>query len=168
MSIPAAIIAALIVGWLLIVWMNGRTKTVASGIVQGQPAGCPVQPNCVSSTDSRPGQRVDPIGLDGNSHGDEVMAKVKQAASSLPGGRLVAQDSSYCRFVFTSRWLRFRDDMEFQLEDGTGLLHIRSASRVGYSDLGVNRRRVETFRKRFRAILERADGDSQTVQENPS
>ena len=61
-------------------------------------------------------------------------------------------EERYIHTEFTSAFFRFVDDVEFLLDDGTRTIHVRSASRVGYSDFGVNRRRVEELRSRFDAL----------------
>jgi uncharacterized protein (DUF1499 family) len=66
--------------------------------------------------------------------------------------RIVTAEECYLHAEFTSALFRFVDDVEFLLDDGTKTIHVRSASRVGYSDLGVNRRRVEAIRYRFDAL----------------
>ena len=103
---------------------------------------CPSSPNCVSSFEE-------------NSHGvrpfklavepDQAIPAIADALNSLPRVRIVAQDERYLRAEFTSAVFRFVDDLEFYARD-TGTLGVRSASRVGYSDLGANRRRVENLR----------------------
>ncbi|MDE3040844.1 MAG: DUF1499 domain-containing protein, partial [Nitrospirota bacterium] len=61
--------------------------------------------------------------------------------------KLVEEDETYLHYEFTSFLLRFVDDVEFLFEDETKTIHFRSASRTGYGDLGVNRRRMEDIRK---------------------
>jgi uncharacterized protein (DUF1499 family) len=64
----------------------------------------------------------------------------------LPRTRLVEEDESYLHYEFTSLLLRFVDDVEFVFDDEAKIIHFRSASRTGYSDLGVNRARMEQVR----------------------
>lgn len=66
--------------------------------------------------------------------------------------RIVLAEERYIRAEFTSAFFRFVDDVEFLLDDGTETIHVRSASRVGHSDFGVNRRRVKEIRLRFDAL----------------
>jgi uncharacterized protein (DUF1499 family) len=65
--------------------------------------------------------------------------------------RIVVAEERYLRVKFTSAFFRFVDDVEFFFDEGTKAIHLRSASasRARYSDLGVNRRRVEEIRSRF-------------------
>ncbi len=69
--------------------------------------------------------------------------------NSMRGTRILTKDIVYWHVEFTTRLLRFIDDVEFYFDGSQALIHVRSASRQGYWDLGVNRRRVETIRSRF-------------------
>ena len=112
-------------------------------------APCPDTPNCVSSLAPDRAHRVEPLPLAGAP--DEALDRLRQIIESMPravvdesgGGRLKAR--------FRSFLFRFVDDLELAVDPRAGLIHIRSASRVGYSDLGVNRRRVEEIRSRYRS-----------------
>lgn len=76
----------------------------------------------------------------------EAKEALKAAIATLPRARLVEEDEAYLRYEFTSLLLRFVDDVEFLFDDTTKTVHFRSASRTGYSDLGVNRQRMEQVR----------------------
>jgi uncharacterized protein (DUF1499 family) len=65
------------------------------------------------------------------------------------GGKIEEEHDDYLWTTFTSRVFRFVDDVEFRMVSAAGKIHVRSGSRVGYSDLGVNRRRVEKLRALF-------------------
>lgn len=71
---------------------------------------------------------------------------MKEVIRSLPRTKLVEEDEAYLHYEFTSLLLRFVDDVEFLFDDGAKMLHFRSASRTGYGDFGVNRRRMEEIR----------------------
>jgi uncharacterized protein (DUF1499 family) len=84
---------------------------------------------------------MDPIAFAG-SIGD-TLEKIKQTVTeSFPNARLIEQHDAYLRFEFTSLVFRFVDDVEFFVDDKSQQIHFRSASRVGHSDLGANRRRM--------------------------
>ncbi len=65
----------------------------------------------------------------------------------MPRIKLVEEEDSYLHYEFTSLLFRFVDDVEFLFEDATKTIHFRSASRVGYGDFGVNRKRMEEIRR---------------------
>jgi uncharacterized protein (DUF1499 family) len=70
----------------------------------------------------------------------------------MPRVRLVTQTDTYLHAEFATAVFRFIDDVEFYVDETAGVVHFRSASRVGYSDLGVNRRRMEGVREKFQQI----------------
>jgi uncharacterized protein (DUF1499 family) len=76
----------------------------------------------------------------------ETKALLKATIGSLPRTKLVEEDGDYLHYEFTSLLIRFVDDVEFVFDEGTKIIHFRSASRIGYGDLGVNRRRMEDIR----------------------
>lgn len=71
---------------------------------------------------------------------------LKTIVGILPRTKLVEETERYLHYEFTSFLLRFVDDVEFVFDEATKVIHFRSASRTGYSDLGVNRRRMEEIR----------------------
>lgn len=116
------------------------------GVRNGSLAPCPGTPNCVSSTAERESQRVAPLHYEGNRAA--AMQRLAEVIGSFPRTRIVEQTDNYLRAEFTSLIFRFVDDVEFLAGDD-GRIDVRSASRVGHSDLGVNRRRVEAIRARY-------------------
>ncbi len=120
----------------------------ADFIARGQLAPCPSSPNCVSSLASDEGHRIAPLAIPGDAAAQ--MAALLAVVGDMPRTEIQAQTDNYLWVVFTSRLLRFRDDVEFLLGPGDAV-QVRSASRLGYSDLGVNRKRVETIRARLAA-----------------
>lgn len=103
----------------------------------------PRSPNCVhSAAEPRlPQQSIAPLS-------GVTLPDVKEALTSWSRTRLVEEDAEYLHYVVTSALFRFKDDLEFHATDG--VVHVRSASRVGYSDLGANRKRVEKLRAQLK------------------
>lgn len=118
----------------------------ADFIERGQLAPCPSSPNCVSSLATDDGHRVAPLAIPGDA--STQMAALLAVVRDMPRTEIQVQTGNYLWVVFASRLLRFRDDVEFLLGPGDGV-QVRSASRLGYSDLGVNRARVETIRAKL-------------------
>jgi uncharacterized protein (DUF1499 family) len=116
------------------------------GLVDGRLRPCPKTPNCVCSED--PAAAVAPLAFEG----DPARAFADLVAFLLrePRVELARVEPTYVHAVFRTRLFRFRDDVELRLDPAASVIHVRSASRVGRSDLGANRRRVESLRARWR------------------
>jgi uncharacterized protein (DUF1499 family) len=109
---------------------------------------CPASPNCVSSVaEEDDTHRVAPLSWAGDLA--EAKARLRHAVQAAGHATIVVEEDRYWRVEFRSRVFRFVDDVEFLFDPATRLIHVRSASRVGRSDLGVNRKRVEKIRALF-------------------
>lgn len=108
---------------------------------------CPKTPNCVSSLDTDPRHFIEPLQFAGEAK--KAQDRLLKVLYSLKRVRVVASEKNFIRAEFVSAIFRFVDDVEFYLHDSQRVIHVKSASRVGFSDLGVNRRRIENIRKRF-------------------
>jgi len=139
------LIAALIIVTLLVMACASRSKQ-APGLANGKLSPCPGTPNCVSSEDPAENSQIDPFTFEGAPEG--AWSRLKQAILA-EGGSIEKDDDIYLWATFTSRLFHFVDDVEFRLDAANRLIHVRSASRVGYSDMGVNRKRVEALRKTY-------------------
>ncbi|WP_367987263.1 DUF1499 domain-containing protein [Vibrio sp. NTOU-M3] len=102
---------------------------------------CGDKPNCVSTQDTREEYNLTPFTLTESANIDAV----EQAALELPGAKTAVKEGNYLRIECTSKIMRFVDDLELKIE-GDQLI-VRSESRVGYSDLGVNRKRAVELRE---------------------
>lgn len=114
------------------------------GVREGRLAACPRSPNCVSSQADDDRHRIAPLAVPGDP--DEAWQRLRELLAAWPDTRVVDSGPDYLRVEFRTR-LGFVDDGEFALERQTRVIHVRSASRVGYSDLGKNRGRVEELRE---------------------
>ncbi len=108
---------------------------------------CPDKPNCVTSKDGDEAHSIAPISYTAGK--EAAREKIKLILLEMERTYIITDQSDYLHVIFTSRVMRFKDDVEFWFPDDENTIHIRSASRMGYSDLGVNRKRVEEIRKRF-------------------
>lgn len=109
---------------------------------------CPSSPNCVSSTqDSGDSHYIDPILVDKDPNA--AWQALQDLLAEDSRFEIVASNERYLRAVATTRILRFKDDVEFLLDREAGEIGMRSASRIGYSDLGKNRSRMENIRGRM-------------------
>ena len=128
-------------------WMNSRSQPRHTcGVGNGRLANCPDYPNCVSTQASDSHHRVDPIPF--TQSAQEAQARMEAIVKAMPRSRIVTSDTGYFHVEFSSLLLGFVDDVEVMI-DSQGLIHFRSASRIGKSDLGVNRKRMGQIRRRF-------------------
>ncbi|QPJ63709.1 MAG: DUF1499 domain-containing protein [Candidatus Nitronauta litoralis] len=112
------------------------------GVQDGKLKNCPSSPNCVSTNATEDAEHsVKPLLFSADAK--EVMGRVKRAVESQDRVRIITEKENYLYAEFESLVFRFVDDVEFYFDSQTGTLHVRSASRIGKSDLGVNRERVE-------------------------
>ena len=135
------LIVLLLVGGAVRGWQSQTQPEL--GLLDGQLRTCPDKPNCVSSQAGADDDvyAIAPIG------GTDWQALRQGVAAA--GGYIVQDDGHYLHATFTSSLFHFVDDLEALRSDAEGVIHIRSASRVGYSDLGVNRKRVEAIRAKL-------------------
>ncbi len=118
------------------------------GLVENRLAPCPGPPNCVSSEAGDEEHRIAALRFEGDP--GPAWSRLRRVVVRM-GGRIERDAGGYLHATFRTPLLRFTDDLECRLDVTQGLIHLRSASRVGYSDLGTNRRRVEALRRQFGA-----------------
>jgi uncharacterized protein (DUF1499 family) len=108
---------------------------------------CPSKPNCVSSRAPEGPRRIDPIRYEGSA--EDARRRLLEIVRTFPRV-IVAEDSgNYLRLEVRSAFFSFVDDVEFEFDDPAKLIHCRSASRLGYYDFRVNRRRMEPIIRQF-------------------
>jgi uncharacterized protein (DUF1499 family) len=115
------------------------------GIRESRLTPCPDSPNCISSQGSDSAYTVEPLTYD--SEAEKIIADLKVVVGSMKGATIVSESAAYLHVEFQSDVFRFIDDVEFMVDDMAKVVHVRSASRVGYYDFGVNRRRIEKIRQ---------------------
>jgi uncharacterized protein (DUF1499 family) len=121
------------------------------GVKDGQLASCPDSPNCVSSQASKTDAEhyIEPLTF--STDAESAMAQLKQIVNNAERAAVINSTSDYLYAEFSSQLMGFVDDVEFYLDAENNLIHVRSASRLGQSDLGVNRKRIEAIRQQFTA-----------------
>lgn len=130
----------------LLVLMTGCSQVPTAGqLLHGKLQPCPDSPNCVSSETNNTGS-IPPIIF--TVLPDEAWQKIKTCIVEL-GGEIVTEKPAYLWATFSSKIFRFVDDVELRMDEPQNTIHIRSGSRVGYSDFGVNKKRVEEIRTLF-------------------
>lgn len=135
----------------------------APDITTGDPAGllkpCPSSPNCVSTQATVSGQQMVPLPY----RGDRARSRqlILSIVGAMPRTTIVSQTDAYIHVEFRSRLFGFVDDVEFLFDDEGAVIHFRSASRSGYSDMGVNRKRMQGISEAY----QRADPNAVTARQ---
>jgi uncharacterized protein (DUF1499 family) len=120
------------------------------GINNNKLTPCPKTPNCVNSQADAEKHYIQPISYAETQQ--EAHDLLLQILESEKRTEIMTAQQNYIRVEFTSALFRFVDDVEFYFPEGKAdekVIHVRSASRVGYSDLGANRKRIERIRSKF-------------------
>lgn len=135
------------VPFLLLLACHGSIQH-SPGVQEARLAPCPSSPNCVSSfaAPSDEEHYLAPLPLQGRS-ADAALDQLEDWILDQPRTRVIDRDGPWLHASFTSLVWRFTDDVELYVDEDAGLLHFRSSSRVGRSDMGVNRRRMERLRE---------------------
>ena len=111
---------------------------------------CPASPNCVSSFAPDKKHQIGPLKYSASK--EMQLMRLKTVILKMSNARIVAEKENYLHAEFTSKVFRFVDDAEFLLDEKTKTLYFRSASRLGYGDFGVNRKRIEVIKSRLAEI----------------
>jgi len=120
------------------------TRPANLGIKDGRLSACPASPNCVSSDATDDAHAVAPLKIVAPL--EQGWRAVRNAVDALPRTKIVTVSDDYLHAECTSAVFGFVDDLELHLRPAEKRIAVRSASRLGYSDLGVNRKRVEGLR----------------------
>lgn len=154
LRIGIAIVVGLLVVGLGRFWLLGKQSQDERpnhlGLTQGRLAPCPAKPNCVSSQADAADTLhfIPPLRYAGTS--PDLKTRLKDFLANTEGFKLTEQNDRYLRAEFRSRLFGFVDDLEFYFPPETpGVAEVRSSSRVGHSDLGANRKRVEAIRRQL-------------------
>lgn len=116
------------------------------GMIEGRLRPCPNTPNCVCSEDQGRSSFIEPLSIKDNPQ--RSWERIKSVIRDM-GGNIEQEEDGYLRATFATRIFRFMDDLELKMDEKNRTIHVRSASRVGHSDMGMNRKRVENLRAGF-------------------
>lgn len=120
-----------------------NSKTPELGVNQGQFKPISPKPNNVSTQTDVEAKRVKPWAFKDST--ESTMAAIKRAVETYGGGTVIKQTDDYLYVVFTTDLMKYKDDVEFWLDSENQVVHFRSASRAGYSDMGLNRTRYDAL-----------------------
>ncbi len=123
--------------------MRFSHSTLSPGLNQGKLKPCPGTPNCICSENNR----ADALSL--NHHDWKQSWAHLQKVIRAQGGHIIEHTETYLRAEFYSKWLGFIDDLEARFDKQQQVIHLRSASRTGYYDFGVNRKRINAIKEKM-------------------
>jgi uncharacterized protein (DUF1499 family) len=135
---------------LSIMFLSGCYPSVHINLSK-EMAPCPDSPNCVSSLSDNPRHSIDPFSV--YISGRESFILLNDIVKAMRGSESLWRSDLALAAIFTTR-LGFVDDVQFLLDEKARVIHVRSASRVGYWDLGVNRKRIEAIRREYLSRIE--------------
>ena len=113
------------------------------GVKDGKLKACPGTPNCVNSQSEDPQSKIEPLPA-------ISIAEIKGVVEGMEKTTIVEETDNYLYAEFQSKLMGYVDDVEFYVDSVANVTHVRSASRLGKSDLGVNRKRVEQIRSKLK------------------
>ena len=155
--ITLSVIFALFISYFFILGFISKSK-IAPGIINGQLSKCPDSPNCFCSEFKEDKNHyIAPIKiLHKNTSSVETKTSLTHIINKM-GGTIQKEDKNYVAATFTSTFFRFVDDLEIRIDHKQNVIHLRSASRVGRGDFGVNKKRLDSFKKIYRNLTPAAD-----------
>lgn len=141
-------VVGLLLSRLAIGWLSPRPAGLGPG-ADGRLAPCPPTPNCVSSQAPDSLHAIEPIAF--TIPAGEAKARLLQLIQATPNTTIIRDEGNYLYVEFRTPLWHFIDDVEFVMDAPAGVIHFRSASRLGTNDTGTNRRRLETIRAAWQA-----------------
>jgi len=125
-----------------------QKKKKPIGIKDGKFQPCPKSPNCVSTQSLEKRHKMDPLHYESSLK--EAEEKIKEITTSQKRVKLITEKENYLHFEFRTATFKFVDDVEFYFDDTENLIHFRSAAQKGWSDMGVNKKRMKKISELFK------------------
>jgi uncharacterized protein (DUF1499 family) len=138
-------IVVVIVLMALQMFVNNNMAPKNLGVTNGQLAPMPKSPNAASSQSNEEYYKVEPLKMKADL--ETTKEALLKAVDAYGNGEVKINEDNYIYVVFTTSTMKYKDDLEFYINIEDGLVHYRSASRVGYSDMGLNRERYNAIAK---------------------
>lgn len=143
-----AMVLILVAALALFMALENTRVPSGLGVEGGKLAPMPKSPNAVSTQTEDIEKQVEPFPFRGDLK--ETKEAIKQVLRAYGSIEIRKEDETYLHAVSTTRGMKFHDDIEFYFDETSSLVHFRSASRVGYSDMGLNRARYDRFFELYR------------------
>jgi len=150
MKIGLGILAVVLI--VVLVMVSKNMKTPELGVENGLFKPLSSKPNGVSSQAKDESKLVEPLLFSGNL--EETKKLLKEVCQSYGDVKIVKEETYYIHVVFTTGTMKYNDDVEFYLDEKNQLVHYRSESRVGYSDMGLNRERYDALSLSYNQLKE--------------
>jgi uncharacterized protein (DUF1499 family) len=145
--ISLAVIVVIILIALFVIAQNSKSGN-APGLANGILQDCPSKPNCLCSENKKDTEHyIEPISFNPTTS-NNLIQTLENIITELKG-EIKSSDNQYLSATFSSPFMGFVDDVEFRIDPIKKLIHMRSASRVGHSDMGANKKRMELVKKLF-------------------
>ena len=143
----------LFIVYFFILGVNSKSKN-SPKLIDGRLSECPNTPNCACTENKDHAKHyISPINLSQSTAPNfNSLLGLKEIILNM-GGSIQIEKENYISATFTSTIFRFVDDFEVRIDKANKVIHLRSASRVGRSDFGVNKKRIELFKKRYKSAL---------------
>ena len=129
---------------LIAVCMLGCTSAPQTPATGAALPDCGILPNCVNSELAEGGKSIAPLEA-----GEQQWEQLKKWIAAQEDWTITTDTGDFVQAVVKTPLMRFRDDVQLRFDKDQGVIHVRSSSRLGISDMGTNRRRVETLRDQF-------------------
>jgi uncharacterized protein (DUF1499 family) len=140
-------------------------KEPAIGLVNGQLSACPKTPNCVSTNQEDLNRYMLPVNYEGLTL-DQAKAILREVLTTLPKLTVVKDEGAYLHVEAQTMIFEYTQDVEFLFDEAAKELHFRSASRVGYTDFGSNKRRMQSVVARFIRLRDERLSETKKEQTN--
>lgn len=137
-----------VTGGILVMLGAGCGGTRPDGVGKGSLIPCPSTPNCISTHASDSQHAMAALDFDGSA--SDALDRICAIIQALPRTKIITRTDAYMHAEFTSKFWRFVDDVEFAVDTANKQINFRSASRLGKSDLGVNRARMTEIVRQFK------------------
>lgn len=135
-------------------WYSAEYSGAKSlGLIQGQLTECSESPNCVSSQTTQRSKHIAPINASDTP--ELTWLILRDLVDKMPQALLITENENYRHYQFTTPLMGFIDDVELLFNPTGKLIQVKSASRIGQSDMGANRNRVELLRENLDEALSR-------------
>jgi uncharacterized protein (DUF1499 family) len=148
-QIVLGVIGILVIAFLARVIIEGN-RVPELGVQDGKLAAISSKPNNVSSQVDDANKKVATLAFKDSA--PETLAALKAAVAVYGGGSIAAESEDYLYVIFTTSLMRYRDDVEFWLDVDNKVVHYRSSSRAGHSDMGLNRKRYDQIAELYQGL----------------